>query len=166
LTALSGRATLSRPPPGNWRGDHGIANSAPNVDRGEPHRLDAVSAARREAAGERRPAKFTLLVPNLTTKQSFDWSLDTAVKLLGKAAGGPVKGFVGGEDPIESVKQAIDEGSYDDVLISTLPKRRSEWLRRDLPTRVEGLGLPVSVITPPEEPSSLASFTEQFSAKS
>jgi hypothetical protein len=116
-------------------------------------------------AGE-RPTQFTLLVPNLTSKQSFDWSLDTAVKLLGKAAGTPVKGFLGGEDPFESVKQAVADGSYDDVLISTLPKRRSEWLRRDLPTRVEGLGLPVSVITPLEEPSPLASFTEQFSAKS
>lgn len=116
-------------------------------------------------AGE-RPTKFTLLVPNVASKQSFDWSLDTAVKLLSKAAGSRVKGSVGGEDPFESIEQAISEGSYDDVLISTLPKRRSEWLRRDLPSRVEALGLPVSVVTPPEEPSPLASFTEQFSAKS
>jgi hypothetical protein len=36
----------------------------------------------------------------------------------------------------------VDDGQYDDVLISTLPKRVSEWLRRDLPGRVRRLGFP------------------------
>lgn len=56
-------------------------------------------------------------------------------------------------------------GDYDDVLISTLPRRRSEWLRKDLPTRVSELGIKVSVITPPEEPSPLKQFTDQVSAR-
>jgi hypothetical protein len=114
----------------------------------------------------KRPTTFCLLIPNVDPKKASDWSIETAVKLLGKAAGSHVEGFLGGEDPVESVRQALADGGYDDVLISTLPKRRSEWLRRDLPTRVEALGVPVSVITPPEEPSPLKSFTEQFSAKS
>ncbi len=112
-----------------------------------------------------RPTTFALLIPNADPKKASDWSLDTAVKLLGKAAGAPVKGFRGGEEPLESIRQALAEGSYDDVLISTLPKRRSEWLRKDLPTRVQELGIPVEVITPPEEPSPLKSFTDQFSAR-
>jgi hypothetical protein len=115
---------------------------------------------------DERPTKFSLLVPNVSSRKDSDWSLQTAVKLLERAAGNRVEGFLGGEDPLESVREAIAGGNYDDVLISTLPKRRSEWLRKDLPTRVEELGVRVSVITPPEEPSPLKSFTDQFSAKS
>jgi hypothetical protein len=115
---------------------------------------------------DERPTKFVLLVPNVDPNKSSDWTLETAVKMLGRAAGAPVEGSLGGEDAFESVRGALADGAYDDVMISTLPKRRSEWLRRGLPARIEGLGIPVSVITPPEEPSPLKSFTDQFSAKS
>ena len=112
-----------------------------------------------------RPTSFCLLIPNVDPSKGSDWSLQTATKLLSKAAGAKVDGFLGGHDPFESVQEAVADKTYDDVLISTLPKRRSEWLRKDLPTRVETLGLPVTVITPPEEPSPLQSFTDQFSAR-
>ena len=97
---------------------------------------------------DERPTKFALLIPNVESKKTADWTRDTALKLLQKAAGAPVDGLVGGADPFESV-----------------PKRTSEWLRRDLPSRVEELGVPVTVITPPEEPSPLKAFTDGFSAK-
>lgn len=112
-----------------------------------------------------RPTKFSLLVPNVDAARAADWSLETAEKLLSRAAESPVKGSLGGEDPLEAIREAIAGGDYDDVLISTLPKRRSEWLRKDLPTRVSELGIPVGVITPPEEPSALKQFTDQFSAR-
>lgn len=113
-----------------------------------------------------RPTTFSLLIPNVAQNQAADWSVATATKLLGRAAGTTVDGHVGGQDPFESIKAEIAGGNYDDILISTLPKRRSEWLRKDLPTRVEALGLPVNVVTPPEEPSGLKQFTDTFSARS
>jgi hypothetical protein len=116
---------------------------------------------RRADAG---PTTFTLLVPN--ARGANDWALGTAVELIERAAGKPVKGVLGdAADPFDSVRQALADGTYDDVIISTLPKRASEWLRKDLPTRVEALDVPVKVITPPDELSPLKAFTEQFSAK-
>jgi hypothetical protein len=112
-----------------------------------------------------QPTKFTLLIPNVRSRKSADWTLETAVRMMERAADAPVEGRLGGADPFESVKEALAEGDYDDVMISTLPRRSSEWLRRDLPSRVEELGVPVSVITQPEEPSPIKSFTAQFDAR-
>jgi hypothetical protein len=116
-------------------------------------------------AGE-QPTAFALLIPNVDARRTSDWSMESALRLLSKAAGSPVTGLTGvSDDVFESVSRTLGQDSYDDVLISTLPKRSSEWLRRDLPARVEKLGVAVSVVTPPEEPSPLQSFTDQFSAK-
>ncbi len=131
-----------------------------NLTASTPFLLQEVSRLAAE-----RPTKFSLLVPNVDPAKAADWSLETAEKLLSRAADSRVKGSLGGQDPLESIRDAIAGGNYDDVLISTLPKPRSEWLRKDLPTRVSELGIPVSVITPPEEPSPLKQFTDQFSAR-
>jgi hypothetical protein len=45
----------------------------------------------------------------------------------------------------------LADDRYDRVIISTLPRRVSKWLRRDLPRRVESLSVPVEVITPKRE---------------
>jgi hypothetical protein len=114
-----------------------------------------------------RPTTFALLVPNASSKKAADWTLEAGIKAIRKAARGPyglrtaqVDGLVGGPDAIKSIEQALADGSYDDVIISTLPKRRSEWLRRDLPRRVEQLNVPVTVIT---EPDDTRSFYEKAS---
>ena len=94
---------------------------------------------------------FVLLIPLDVSGKRPDWTAENAVPLLERAARGPVESVAAEGDPFEAVRHAIDEGDFDDVIISTLPKRVSEWLRRDLPSKVRRLGVPVTVISQHEE---------------
>jgi hypothetical protein len=105
-----------------------------------------IEAVRRRA--EASSCEFALLIPDVTDRKAADWTLETAQRLLRPATRGKVEGLVGGADPFESVKEAVREGDFDEIIISTLPRRVSKWLRRDLIGRVEGLGLPVTAIVP------------------
>jgi hypothetical protein len=108
-----------------------------------PRLLDAVH--RRAQTG---PCEFALLIPDVTDRRAADWTLEAALRLLQRAAGGKVERLVGGPDPFESVQDAVRHGNFDEIMISTLPRRVSKWLRRDLIRRVEGLGLPLTAILP------------------
>jgi hypothetical protein len=117
-----------------------------------PTLLDEVTRRARAA-----PTSFSLLVPDASSKDHADWTLELALPLLERAAGAPVSGISAeGEDPLDAVRQAVASGAFDEIVISTLPRRVSRWLRRDLPSQVERLGLPVTVVTSPELQRNLA----------
>ncbi len=80
--------------------------------------LKAIDA--RAAAG---PCRFTLLIPDATDPKEAGWTLETALPVLRRAAKAPVAGVVGGPDPFDSVQDAVREGSFDEIIVSTLPKR-------------------------------------------
>jgi hypothetical protein len=117
--------------------------------------LDAV----RDRA-QRGQATFTLLVPNAThglhkvvdpEDQGGGEAKDVverALPGLTAAAGAPVEGIVGDPDPVAAVQDAINLRGFDEVIISTLPSKLSQWLRLDLPSKVSGMGLPVTTVTP------------------
>jgi hypothetical protein len=120
--------------------------------------LDAV----RERAAK-GPATFTLLVPNPAhglhkavdpedqSSSEAEGVLEDALPKLSDAAGSKVEGMVGDADPSAAIQDAINLRGFDEVMISTLPSKVSRWLRLDLPSKVSGLGLPVSTITPADE---------------
>ena len=110
---------------------------------------DLLEEVRRLA--QERPTAFVLLIPD-AAGGSADWTLELAIPLLERAAGGPVTGLAAeGEDPLEAIRRTVEDQDVDAIVISTLPKRVSKWLKRDLPHQAERLGLPVTVVTPGHE---------------
>jgi hypothetical protein len=107
-----------------------------------------IEAVRERAA--RSECRITLLVPRTywdpETEQAAA-TIELAVPLLEEAAGHHIDAHIGDSDPFVAVRDALEAGGFDEVVISTLPERVSHWLRRDLPSRVQRLGLPVTVIT-------------------
>jgi hypothetical protein len=108
-----------------------------------PALLDEV---RRRA--EAAPSRFSLLIPDVRARGAADWTLEIALPLMQRAAKSHVEGLLGGPEPFPSVQQAVAEGEFDEIIVSTLPRRFSRWLRRDLIKQLESLGLPVTVVTP------------------
>ena len=112
---------------------------------GTPGLLDEV---RRRAAQGR--CRFVLLVPRHywdPETEEAALTLELAIPLLEEAAGGQVEGRIGDTDPLVAVRETLESEPFDEVIVSTLPARVSHWLRRDLPSRVEQLGVPVTVVT-------------------
>ena len=110
----------------------------------------ALLAAVRERA-VRGPCEFTLLVPQLIAEEAFGdeearKTIELAVPLLEEASYDEVPAIIGISDAILAVERVLVHEHFDEVIVSTLPERVSQWLRRDLPSRIERLGLPVTVV--------------------
>ena len=118
----------------------------------------ALIEAVRERAS-RGACSFTLLVPNTAHglhrvvdpedqgRSEAEDTLELAIPLLEEAAGSLVEGMVGDPEPLAAIQDAVNLHGFDEIIISTLPKTFSRWLRLDLPHKAAGLGLPVTTVT-------------------
>ncbi len=120
-----------------------------------------VSAVRERAA--RSPARFHLLVPNLAEHAELteaerehrhadgERTLELALPLIQEAAHGAADGSVSyRHDAMDAIEEALHEGDFHEIILSTLPHSVSGWLHVDLPHRVGHLGLPLTVVTAKE----------------
>lgn len=82
--------------------------------------------------------------PEVAGRDEAQARLEEALPALGRAAGGEVSGHVGDADPVAAIADAMHRRDFDEIVISTLPRRLSRWLRLDLPSKARGFGLPVS----------------------
>jgi len=115
-------------------------------------------AAVRDRA-QRGGAAFTLLVPNpahglhkVVDAEDQDSSeaeevIALAKPLLADAAGADIETMVGDANPLDAIQDAVNIHGFDEIIISTLPKTVSRWLKLDLPHKLEGLGLPITTVT-------------------
>ena len=92
-----------------------------------------IEAVRRRAASG--PCAFTLLVPH---------SRHGLQRLTSVEDSHTDEGVTGDADPLTAIQDAVNLRGFDVIILSTLPARVSRWLRLDLPSKVQGLGLPVT----------------------
>jgi hypothetical protein len=114
--------------------------------------LEAVRQ-RSQAGG---PVTFHLLVPatprglhrvvdpEVAGREEATAQLELALEHLREAAGADVTGHVGDADPMAAISDTLHEREVDEIIISTLPRRLSRWMRLDLPSKVRGMGTPVT----------------------
>jgi hypothetical protein len=111
-------------------------------------------SAMRERA-EQGPVEFHLVVP--ASPRGASWALDMnsgldaaehdlegALERM-RARGLDVHGEVGDPDPVAAVSDSTHSGDYDEVIVSTLPKHLSKWLKVDVARKIgHSTGLPTT----------------------
>jgi hypothetical protein len=110
--------------------------------------------------GEREECELTVLIP--ATPHGLAWAAnmaadkgteeaethrDALVERLRGAGLNVEDTIVGDADPLAAIQDACNLGSYDEVVVSTLPHKVSKWLHLDLPSKVgHATGLPVTSV--------------------
>jgi hypothetical protein len=114
------------------------------------------------ACNEAGPCDFFLLVPATRAHGPVRWTpadahavarrrLDGALERF-RALGADVVGEVGVPSPVLAIGELLRSRSFDALILSTLPVGPSQWLRGDVPVRIQQLfNLPVELVTPPSD---------------
>jgi hypothetical protein len=105
---------------------------------------------------------FHVVVPATPSQEHVVWTegearavaqgrLEAALARF-RELGAEADGEVGDPSPIEAIRDALREGNFDEIILSTLPPGASRWLKLDLPHRVEKtFGLPTTHLIAPTE---------------
>jgi hypothetical protein len=110
------------------------------------------------------PCEFTLIVPATPPQEHATWTegeaIDIAKRRLSAALDhfsqldAAFSGMVGDANPLTAIGDAMLEGEYDEIIVSTLPPTLSRWLKQDLPHRVERrYKIPVTPVISSKEPT-------------
>jgi GABA permease len=106
------------------------------------------------------PCDFFLLVPATRAHGPLRWTpadayavarrrLESGLERF-RTLGADVVGEVGDQSPVVAIGELLRRRSFDALILSTLPVGPSQWLRSDVPNRIQQLfGLPVELVTPP-----------------
>ncbi|MGY2085908.1 hypothetical protein [Blastococcus sp. SYSU DS0539] len=115
----------------------------------EPHEFLLVAPTTPAADEVDGPSAYEGLGPSATdrayalARQRLDRALDHL-----RALGAAVEGEVGDSDALEAIQAAVRHFPADEIVISTLPRGISQWLRRDLPARLrKRCAIPVTQVT-------------------
>ncbi|MDJ0925957.1 MAG: hypothetical protein QNJ77_15505 [Acidimicrobiia bacterium] len=106
-------------------------------------------------------SSFYVIVPDTARRDysdTWDAHQSSARQRLNRAlseirlAGASALGSVEQPDPIEAVSTRLRREEYDEVIVSTLPKTLSRWLKMDLPSKIErAVSMPVTTIIAKED---------------
>ena len=114
-----------------------------NRTESTPHLLAAVED--RAHAG----CEISLMIPPERHPDAPDWTPETALDLVQRAAGDrPVTVLDAGDDAAAKVGELAESGQCDEILLCTPPEHHEHWHRHTLPKRLQALGIPVTVIPP------------------
>jgi hypothetical protein len=128
-----------------------------------------------QACVDAGPCDFFFVVPATRAHGPLRWTPADAVavarrRLEGalerfRGLGANVAGEVGDASPVVAIGAVLRRRSFDALLLSTLPVGPSQWLRHDVPSRIEGLfNIPVELVTPPLDLSAVEAIVASLSA--
>lgn len=114
-----------------------------------PHEFHVVAPATPERDEVDGPGAYADLGPSAAdrayalARQRLDRALDQL-----RGLGAEVDGEVGDSDALVAVRAALGHFPADEIIVSTLPRGLSAWLRRDLPARLRrSSDVPVTHLT-------------------
>jgi hypothetical protein len=111
-------------------------------------------------------AEFFLVVPATPKGASWMTDMNAGMEAAQESLDGAIArwrdlgiecmGRVGDPDPLAATSDAVNDGEFDEVIVSTLPKTLSKWLHLDLPHKVaHATGLPTEHVTAHEAKASV-----------